>query len=86
MLCPDRVLQVDEIYSVPDVGTVVGGTLYRRVLESSGCVKKPIPHRMKNNEESGDEANILTRKTYGVYKYLQKQTTLNYNIEIAVAQ
>lgn len=22
-------LQVDEIYSVPDVGTVVGGTLYR---------------------------------------------------------
>lgn len=22
-------VQVDEIYSVPDVGTVVGGTLYR---------------------------------------------------------
>lgn len=81
MLCPDRVLQVDEIYSVPDVGTVVGGTLYRRVLVSSGCVKR-IHHRMKNN----DETYILTRKTYGVYKYLPKQTTLNYNIEIATAQ
>lgn len=30
LLQPARVcLQVDEIYSVPDVGTVVGGTLYR---------------------------------------------------------
>lgn len=27
----DVFLQVDEIYSVPDVGTVVGGTLYRSV-------------------------------------------------------
>lgn len=35
MLCRDCVLQVDEIYSVPDVGTVVGGTLYRRVVLSS---------------------------------------------------
>lgn len=37
MLCRDSVcvLQVDEIYSVPDVGTVVGGTLYRQVILSS---------------------------------------------------
>lgn len=37
MLCRDPVcvLQVDEIYSVPDVGTVVGGTLYRQVILSS---------------------------------------------------
>lgn len=46
MLCRDRVLQVDEIYSVPDVGTVVGGTLYRRVLRrwSFCCFIFILPH------------------------------------------
>lgn len=28
-MCVFVCVQVDEIYSVPDVGTVVGGTLYR---------------------------------------------------------